>query len=133
MLSWSPLDVLQDIFDEVPDIVIAFTDDGRYLYVNKLAARFLDVRPVDVIGRHWREMGYPPHVMLPFTKRVARVAKTGDAEHYRATSSAERGSRVLDMSLTPLWSDEGHLLAVLMIAHDISEFFEVPLAHETGE
>lgn len=127
MLSWSPLDVLQDVFDEVPNIVIAFTDDGRYLYVNKVAARFLHTTPIDVIGRHWKEMGYPAHVMLPFTKRVEHVATTGEAEHYRATSSAERGNRVFDMSLTPIWSDEGHMLAVLAIAHDISEFFEKQL------
>lgn len=129
-MSWSPLDVLQDVFDEVPDIVIAFTEDGRYLYVNKRAAEFLSTRPIDVIGRHWKDMGYPAEVMLPFAKRVERIAATGEAEHYRSTSSAERGSRVFDMSLTPIWSEEGHVLAVLAIAHDISEFFEVPRSSE---
>jgi len=27
------------------------------------------------------------------------------------------------MALTPMWSDEGNVLAVLAVAHDITEFF----------
>jgi PAS domain S-box-containing protein len=123
MQDCSPLDVLSLVLIDVPELVFAYTYDGRYLFVNKAAAEFMDVRPIDVIGRHWSDLGYAPEVMEPVTERLAAVAATGRAERKRFSASHRRGSRTFDMSLTPLWSDEGNELAVLAIAHDISEFF----------
>lgn len=123
MLHWSPIDMLQEVLMDVPDLVFAFTDDGRYLFVNHAAAEFLGAKPCDVIGMHWRDLGYSSEIMAPFTKRVEEVARTGDAQYHRVTSTPERGRRTFDFSLTPLWSEQGHVLAVLAIAHDISEFF----------
>jgi PAS domain S-box-containing protein len=120
--NWSPIDVLPEILMDVPDMVFAYTRDVRYLFVNAAAADFLNADPSDVIGRHWRDLGYPPAVMLPLTLRVEAVASTGEAEYHRFTSTPERGLRTFDMSLTPLWSEQGNVLAVLAIAHDISEF-----------
>lgn len=123
MRNWSPIDVLPDILMDVPDLVFAYTVDGRYLFINSAAAEFLNAKPMDVIGAHWRDLGYPSEVMVPLAQRVATVGNTGKAEHYRFTSSPLRGLRTFDMSLTPLWSEVGNVLAVLAIAHDISEFF----------
>lgn len=124
MRHWGPLDVVPEILADIPDLVFVYACDGRYLYINAAASAFLDTDPLDVIGYHWRELGYSPDVMLPLTQRVATVAESGTPEHYRVTSSRERGLKTFDMSLTPLWSEEGRVLAVLAIAHDISEFFE---------
>ena len=108
---------------DVPDLVIAYTSDGRYLFLNRAASEFLHANPIDVIGRHWSDLGYSAEVMEPLCGHVAEVANTGEAEHHRFTATSRLGSRTFDMSLTPLWSDEGNVLAVLAIAHDISEFF----------
>jgi PAS domain S-box-containing protein len=123
MQGCSPLDVLSDILMDVPDIVFAYTHDGRYLFINTAAAEFLGANPIDVIGCHWRDLGYPAEVMEPLTQSVGSVAATGRPAYHRFRTSPMRGSRMLDMSLTPLWSEEGNVLAVLAIAHDISEFF----------
>ena len=123
MLGWSPIDVLPEILMDVPDLVFAYTCDGRYLFVNAAAAAFLGVSAMDVIGMHWRDLGFPAEVMQPLVAHVALVASSGRPDYYRAFGSAEKGSRVFDMALTPMWSDEGNVLAVLAIAHDITEFF----------
>jgi hypothetical protein len=78
---------------------------------------------MEVVGFHWNDFGFPPEIMVPLSRRVEEVAATGEAEHYRFVSSPMKGLRTFDMSLTPLWSEEGHVLAVLAIAHDVSEFF----------
>lgn len=126
MRDWTPIDVLPEILNDVPDLVFAYTADGRYLFINHAASRFLGAKPIDVIGRHWSELGYSAAVMGPLTERLDAVARTGRPEHHRVVTSPERGERVLDMALTPLWSEEGHVLAILAIAHDISEFFATP-------
>ncbi len=123
MLGWSPIDVLPEILMDVPDLVFAYTCDGRYLFVNAAAAAFLGVKAMDVIGMHWQDLGFPAEVMQPLVAHVASVASSGRPDYYRAFGSAEKGNRVFDMALTPLWSDEGNVLAVLAIAHDITEFF----------
>jgi len=124
MRECSPVDVLGDILMDVPDLVFAYGRDERYLFVNRAAAEFLKADdPFDVIGCHWRELGYPEQIMQPLIDRVAEVARTQQPVSYRFTSSPARGSRTFDMSMTPLYCDDGIPFAVLAIAHDISEFF----------
>ena len=123
MKDCSPIDMLSDILDEIPDLVFAYGLDERYLFVNRRAGEFLGDDPLDVIGYHWRDLGYPAEVMEPLLGRVAEVAASGLAVHYRLTTSPQRGNRTLDMSLTPLRCEDGDVFAVLAIAHDVSEFF----------
>ncbi len=123
MRDYSPIDVLPDILQDVPELVFVYTHDGRYLFINSAAADFLQRKPIDVIGYHWRELGCVEEVMGPLTERVSVVAATGRPEYYRFHTSPLKGLRTLEMSLTPLWTEEGHVLAVLAIGHDITEFF----------
>jgi len=121
MRECSPLDVLSNVLDDLPDMAFAFSADARHLYVNKAAGAFLGDDPLDVIGSHWRDMGYPAEVMEPIEALIVEVAETCTPARHRFTSSPERGARTFDMSLTPLWCDD-EMIAVLAIAHDISEF-----------
>lgn len=123
MRECSPIDVLSDVLDDVPDLAFAFAEDGSYLYVNRAAAAFLGTDPADVIGYHWRELGYAPEVLEPLLQRAEDVMVTGTAQTWRTKSTAQRGGRMLDISLSPLRCDEDRICAVLVIAHDISEFF----------
>lgn len=123
MKDCSPIDMLSDILNDVPDLVFAYGLDERYLFINRRAGEFLGDDPLDVIGFHWRELGYPATVMERLMERVAEVASSGVPVHYRLVTSAERGGRTLDMSLSPLRRDDGGVFAVLAIAHDVSEFF----------
>lgn len=124
MRDCSPIDTLSDILNDVPDLVFAYGLDERYLFVNRRAGEFLGADPLDVIGCHWQELGYPPEVMERLMEHVAQVAASGEPMHYRLTTSEQRGRRTLDMSLTPLRCEDGAVFAVLTIAHDVSEFFE---------
>ena len=67
MREYSPMDSLAEVLDDVPDLVLAFSADGRYLYLNRAAAAFLDADALEVIGRHWEDLGYPAKVMAPVT------------------------------------------------------------------
>ena len=126
-MDCSPLDTLSDILGEVPDPVFAYTADGRYLFINTAAAEFMDRAPLDVIGRHWQELGVPAGVMETLTAHVAAVASTGRSQHYRFEATALRDLRVFDVSLSPLWTETRKVLAVLAIFHDVSEYFKPAL------
>lgn len=121
MKGWDALEALSEVLGDVPDLVFAYTRDERYLFINTAAARFLQAEPLDVIGYHWRELGHSAEVMLPLTSRIKAVANSGEPEYYRVIGSPERGSRILDMSLTPMRGSDGNVLAVLAIGHDITD------------
>jgi PAS domain S-box-containing protein len=123
----SPLDTLSEIFGDVLDPVFAYTADARYLFVNAAAAEFMDCAPLDVVGRHWQELGAPAEVMEPLTAKVAVVASTGRSQHHRFEATALRDLRVFDVSLSPLWTEARSVLAVLAIFHDVSEYFRPKL------
>lgn len=119
----NPLDSIADILDEVPDLVFVYSPDGRYLYVNRAASVFLGQDAVEVIGMHWKDLGYPEQVMAPLFSRVLEVAENGVPVYHRVRTSPERGERTLDLSLTPVRCSNDRIFAVLAVAHDVSEFF----------
>jgi PAS domain S-box-containing protein len=127
-MDCSPLDTLSDIFADALDPVFAYTADGRYLFVNPAAAKFMDCASLDVVGRHWQDLKVPAEVMEPLAAKVALVASTGRSQHYRFEATALRDLRVFDVSLSPLWTEARSVLAVLAIFHDVSEYFRSQLS-----
>jgi PAS domain S-box-containing protein len=118
----TPLDTLSDIFADALDPVFAYTADGRYLYINAAAGAFMQQAPLDVVGRHWQDLGVPAEIMEPLAEKVATVASTGRALYYRFEATALRNLRVFDVSLSPLWTEAHNVLAVLAIFHDVSQY-----------
>jgi PAS domain S-box-containing protein len=115
MQECNPIDALSGVLMDVPDLVLAFADDGRYLFANTAAAEFLGADPFDIIGRHWQELGYSPSVMEPLMERVASVFESEMPEYYTGTSSPERGGRDHLVSLTPLRCADNSVVGVLAI------------------
>ncbi len=122
MRDCTPLDTLCDVLGDALDPVIAYTSDGRYLYINAAAGAFMERSSLDVVGRHWHELGIPAVVMEPLTAKVATVASSGRSLSYRFEATALRDLRVFDVSLSPLWTESHSVLAVLAIFHDVSEY-----------
>jgi len=46
---------------------------GRYLYVNPPGLAAQNLRPEDVFGKTWRELGFPEEVGIPFDERLEKV------------------------------------------------------------
>ena len=122
MRDCTPLDTLSQMLGDVLDPVFAYTADGRYLFINAAAGAFMQQAPLDVVGRHWEELGIPAEVMEPLAAKVAVVASTGRALRYRFEATALRDLRVFDVLLSPLWTETRSVLAVLAIFHDVSEY-----------
>jgi PAS domain S-box-containing protein len=121
-MDTNPVDCLENILMDVPDLVFAFAEDGRYLFVNRAAAEFLGADPLDVIGYHWTDLGYPESVMHPFMEALDSVFVTGVPNIYTAQSSEERGSQLFDISLTPLLHGGSQIAAVLAIGRDVTKY-----------
>lgn len=118
----SPLDCMSEVLQDVPDLAFAFHPDGRYLYANKAGASYLQHEPEDVIGFHWRELGLQSPVMEELMSHVTNVFETAQPEQFVLHGSERFGSRVFDMSMTPLHCERSEVVCVLAIAHDVTEY-----------
>ncbi len=116
------LDALSEGLIDVPDLVFAFTPGGKYLFANTAAAKWLGFERDELIGYHWRELGFPERVMEPFMAKVAEVAQTDEPQWHQMVGSERVGNAVLDVSLTPLHTNDGGVMAVLVILRDVTEY-----------
>lgn len=116
------IDALSEGLLDVPDLVFAFTPGGKYLFVNNAAANWLGFERGDLIGYHWSELGFPESVMAPFTEKIAEIAATNTPQWFQLQGSPERGSRIFDISLTPLHTLDGGVMAVLVISRDVTDY-----------
>jgi PAS domain S-box-containing protein len=107
---------------DVPDLVFVYSEDGRYLFANKAAGAFLGADPFDIIGQHWKDLGYADNVMEPLLEAVREVFDTGKPDFYHTVSSPERGARSLDISLTPLRCEGGESIGALAICRDVTNY-----------
>jgi len=118
------IDALAEGLLDVPDMVFVFTATGKYLFANNAAAQWLGVERNDLIGYHWSELGFPAEVMGPFTDKISEVAARDQSDWFQMTGSAERGSRAFDISLTPLHTHDGGVMAVLVITRDVTRYLK---------
>lgn len=116
------IDALATGLNDVPDHVFAFTLEGRYLFVNLAAAEWLGHTQDEVIGYHWRELGFDPAVLEPLTAKIGEVAETGVAQWHDLYGSAKRGRPLLNISLTPLRCESGGVMGVLVIKRDVTRY-----------
>lgn len=116
------IDALATGLNDVPDHVFAFTPDGCYLFVNQAAAAWLGLAPEDVIGYHWRDLGFDPDVLEPLTEKLAEVAESGVAVWHDMHGSERRGRPMMNISLTPLRSESGGVMGVLVIKRDVTRY-----------
>ena len=118
----SPVDCLEEVLNDIPDLAFAYNFDGCYLYANKAGAQFLGFEPNDLIGRHWKELDLSPEIMEHIVSRVQEVFQTGKTLCFTLNGLPRYGSRVWDISLTPLRCTRDDIVCVLSIAHDITKY-----------
>ena len=94
---------------------------GRYLYVNPIGLTAQNLRPEDVFGKTWRELGFPEEVGIPFDERIERVFTEGGSITTEVTFPSVDGMRVYESVLQPAYDNEGNVVAAVSSHKDITE------------
>jgi PAS domain S-box-containing protein len=94
--------------------------DGIYTFVNESAARYLGMNRDAVIGKSvWQ--AFPQNLADQHMAAVRNVIDNA-CEHAREVQTFVNGEwRWFDMNLQPFRSDQGEVVAALVIAHDIDQ------------
>jgi PAS domain S-box-containing protein len=113
--------LLDEILGATPDGFILFDRAGRYLYVNRAGLENSGLTADQVIGKTWRELGFPEEVGLTFDQRLERVFTTGESITYEEQFPTTRGLRDFLTTQSPVHDKDGNVILLLNTIRDITE------------
>lgn len=102
------------ILASTPDHVYVFDSEMRYRFASAAGARAFKLSPSEMVGRTWRELGFPGEIMEPFERRVRAVFASGKQTADETLFPLSDGaSHHFQYGLAPLLDPEGHVESVV--------------------
>ena len=102
------------------DAVFAKDRDGRYLFMNSVAASVLRKGPDEIVGLTDEDL-FPAHVARTFAEVDRRILDTGDLVVFEDTDAAWGGRHTFLITKGPLRLADGRIVGVFGVARDISD------------
>jgi len=115
------------------DLIALVGVDGRIRYVNGASREILGFEPEEMVGRHVRD--FNASLELPGVDAAfARIVGGESRSRRRMTARRKDGGTVeLMFNASPLRSDDGEVIGVVVIATDISDLIEAQQRLEEAE
>lgn len=117
----------RSLTENIPDNIVRWDRQGRYMYVNSVHARALMQSPEDIVGKSIREVfGYSAQFERA-EEGVAQVIATGKPQRIaRIEVPDEQGKMCFhDVELVPEFDDTGEIVSVLGIGRDQTETYRM--------
>lgn len=109
------------IAENAPDLIFRFDRNLRHVYVNPRVVDLTGKQPQGFIGKTMEESGVPEEVCLPVNEALRKVFSTGKSRRIDFRYPSPRGRRHLQATLSPEFSDEGEVGAVVGISRDFTD------------
>jgi len=111
-------DFFQELFDAMSEGVLAVLEDGRALFANTAAQRFLGIRASEVLDHNVFKFLQQPELSLYLEEVLALPGRTMDREIVIQTPTV----RVLNVSVFPLRSTaQTNLEGILVLMQDVTD------------
>lgn len=94
---------------------------GRYRYANQAALRALGLTLPELVGKTWRELGFPAEIMEKIDRQREAVMTEKQLISGETTFPTVAGPRVYEYILSPILLPDGRIDAVAATACDITE------------
>ncbi len=112
--------LMQDVLDECPAVVLIKDTSGRFLFTNRAFDRLFHIAPGEAIGKD--AIGeLPPETLAQIRAADAEVIASGQTRQFEEDIRTAAGQRSLLTSKFALFDDDGKPRAVCSIATDITE------------
>ena len=112
--------LLRAVADGVTDVVFVKDARGKYLYMNRAGVEMLRRAPAEIIGHRNDEL-FPPEVARALDAACQPVIATGRPSSVEHDLPTACGTRTIFSTKVPYRSQEGELIGVMGIAHDITD------------
>lgn len=116
--------LLERVLAGTSDPIYVFDRAGRYRFASDAAGRALGLEPEAMVGRTWRELGFPAEAMEPFDRLRESVFATGRPARGETEFPLADGIHHYQYTIEPVFEDgeeAGEVAAVVVTAPDITE------------
>jgi|GEM_PF-1097241 len=100
--------------------ITLFDRNGTYLFLNSIAAKWLNGKPEDYVGKTLYDT-FPKALADKFVKRFRRIIKSGVGEIIEEVVQKPLGGRFISSNLQPVRDQNGKTVGVQIVTHDITE------------
>ncbi|MGB8310244.1 MAG: PAS domain S-box protein, partial [Halobacteriota archaeon] len=112
---------LDEILSASPDHIYMFNRTGKITYASRAAARALGIDQADMVGKTWRELGFPPDTEEKFEAQLEQVFITGQQVVDETRFPVVDGVRYYEYILTPIRGADYDTEAVVFTSRDITK------------
>ncbi len=107
--------------ENLPDVIMRFDRQNRYIYVNPAVTRFVNLSPADFLGKSYQDLNFPVDQAAYWEENIQQVFETGRPHELQVEFMGIHGPVVFEWRLRPELDKDGRVESVLTVAHDITE------------
>jgi hemerythrin-like metal-binding protein/PAS domain S-box-containing protein len=111
---------LRTLINTLPDLVWLKDPDGVYLSCNKRAEQLYGITEAQAIGHTDRDFVSPELAEIFRAHDLAAIQNKGPMVNQEEVTFADGHRELLETTKTPMFDEDGQLIGVLGIGHDIS-------------
>lgn len=123
----------QTALSHTPDFVYIFDLDHRFIYANPTLLAMWGRTWEEAIGKNCLELGYEPWHATMHGEEIDEVVRTKKSIRGEVPFTGTSGTRIYDYIFSPVFNDEGEVVAVSGITRDITERKEIEEALRISE
>ncbi|MGZ4928773.1 MAG: PAS domain S-box protein [Halobacteriota archaeon] len=112
---------LEGFLSASSDLIYVFDRKTRYIYVNRSGADALGFKPHQMVGKTIEELGLPAQTLKRMTALGDIVFATGRLATDELHWVDPKGEKDYEYILTPIYSEQGVVEAVISTARDVTE------------
>jgi PAS domain S-box-containing protein len=109
------------LLQALPDVVMRFDLQGRYLFVSDNVENMVGLRPSQFIGKTVRDFGYPQRSCTLWEESIQTVVKSALPLETEFTFQGKDGLVFHNWRLVPEFDGNGQVRSVMSISRDITE------------
>jgi PAS domain S-box-containing protein len=113
--------MLEQVLSASVDHVCMYDRLGRYTYANRAFTQAFQLERPELYGKTWHQVGFPATAMKSFDAKLQITLTTGQSIAEEITLPTVNGNRDYEYILSPIYSADGSIEAVVYTARDITE------------
>ena len=113
--------ILDAVLANTPTQLYLYDREGRYLYVSEAGARVFGLRPEDIVGRTWEQLGFPSEIQQDFPLQLESVFRSGRPLTAEGVFQNALGRRAYEYTLSPIHGDAGGVEVVVGTVTDVTQ------------
>ena len=112
----------QAVFDQTFQLMGLLDPQGKLLRANETSLKLVDVKPEDVIGKHFAETPWWTDAQRPQLNDAIQRAAAGELVRFRTTHTRKDGKvAIIDFSLSPFRDENGKVVYLIPEGRDITD------------